>query len=68
MQTEQVTVQNIKCGGCTSTIEKGLLELDGITEVSALIDGGQVSIIGERLDQAAIGARLAELGYPVVAS
>ena len=68
MQTEQFTVQNIKCGGCTSTIEKGLLELDGITEVSAQIDGGRVSLTGERLDQAAIEARLAELGYPVVAS
>jgi len=68
MQTEQFTVQNIKCGGCTSAIEKGLLELQGISAVSALIDGGLVSVTGERLDPAAISARLSELGFPLVVS
>lgn len=68
MQTEQFSVQNIKCSGCTSTIEQGLLELEGITSVSARIDGGLVSVTGERLDQVAIEARLAELGFPVTVS
>ncbi len=66
MQTEQFHVQNVKCGGCTSTIEQGLLALDGVTEVQARIDGGQVSVSGERLDRTAIEAKLVELGYPVV--
>ena len=68
MQTQQLSVQNIKCGGCTSSIEQGLLELDGVTSVSVQIDGGLVSVMGEQLDQMAIETRLAELGFPVVES
>ncbi|MEN8170261.1 MAG: heavy-metal-associated domain-containing protein [Pseudomonadota bacterium] len=64
MQNEQFTVQNVKCGGCVSTIENGLSELDGVSEVSVTIDGGLVTITGESLDRAQLAEKLASLGYP----
>ena len=64
MQNEQFTVQNIKCGGCVATIENGLKEMAGVSEVKATIEGGLVEVSGEGLDRAALSAKLAELGYP----
>jgi copper chaperone len=67
MQSEQFTVQNVKCGGCVSAIENGLKELAGVSEVEVIIEGGLVRVSGEALDRNAITDRLAALGYPVTA-
>ena len=64
MQTEEFTVLNVKCGGCTSTIEKGLGELPGVEEVSAVIEGGHVTVKGEGIQRELLANKLAELGYP----
>jgi copper chaperone len=64
VQTEQFTVQNVKCGGCVSAIENGLKELAGISEATVTIEGGIVKVSGDALERAALSARLAELGYP----
>jgi copper chaperone CopZ len=64
MSNEQFTVQNVKCGGCVSTIENGLKELPGIESVEVTIEGGQVSVSGENLDRSQISSKLQELGYP----
>lgn len=66
MQSEQFTVQNVKCGGCVSAIEDGLKPLDGVTEVSVSIDDGSVTVSGENLSRETLSAKLAELGYPEV--
>ena len=65
MQTEQFTVQNVKCGGCVSAIENGLKELAGVSEVLVTIDGGLVSVSGESLDRRQLSEKLTALGYPV---
>ncbi len=67
MQSEQFTVQNVKCGGCVSAIENGLKELAGVSEVEVTIEGGLVRVSGEALDRNAITEKLAALGYPVAA-
>lgn len=64
MQTEQFNVVNVKCGGCVSNIETSLKEMDGVSEVEVVIDGGQVTVKGDSLDRAALSAKLTELGYP----
>ena len=46
MQTETFTVQNVKCGGCTSNIQQGLLALEGVEKVEASIDSGMVTVSG----------------------
>ncbi|QKT02908.1 heavy-metal-associated domain-containing protein [Ectothiorhodospiraceae bacterium 2226] len=63
MQTEEFSVQNIKCGGCVATVTEGLREVPGVQEVKATVEGA-VRVQGEQLDRAALAARLRELGYP----
>jgi copper chaperone len=67
MQSEQFTVQNVKCGGCVSAIENGLKGLAGVSGVEVTIEGGLVRVTGEALDRAQLTEKLAALGYPVAA-
>ncbi|MBI5462650.1 MAG: heavy-metal-associated domain-containing protein [Gammaproteobacteria bacterium] len=63
---EHFSVKNVKCGGCVKAIQQGLQGLAGITAVSVVIDGGQVTVEGANLDRAQLSAKLSELGYPEV--
>jgi copper chaperone CopZ len=65
---EQLDIQSskIKCGGCVSTIENGLKDFAGISEVTVDIESNIVSVKGEGLDKETIENKLAELGYPAV--
>ena len=64
----QITIQasNIKCGGCVSTVEKGLKDFSGITDISVDIESNIVTLDGDIMDQSAIENKLSDLGYPVV--
>lgn len=64
METIKINVLNVKCGGCTSNIEKGLMTVEGVESVKAVVDGGEVTITGNNLDRNAINEKLASLGYP----
>ncbi len=61
---EQFSVKNVKCGGCVKAIQAGLEAMAGVSAVAVLIEGGQVTVEGERLDRAQLSAKLAELGFP----
>ena len=61
---ENFTVKNVKCSGCVKAIQNGLQSLPGVAAVEVTIDGGKVSVAGDRLDRAQIAAKLSELGYP----
>jgi len=65
---EQLDIQSskIKCGGCVSTIENGLKDFAGISEVTVDIESIIVSVKGEGLDKETIENKLTELGYPAV--
>ncbi len=64
MQTEQFTVQNVKCAGCASNIETGLKALPGVSDVEVMVEGGTVTVKGDTLDRSQLSAKLTELGYP----
>jgi copper chaperone CopZ len=64
MSEELFFVKNVKCGGCTSNIEKGLGDLENIETVSAEIEGGKVTVSGSNLNRATISEKLTQLGYP----
>ncbi len=64
MQTEIFAVNNVKCGGCAGTIQRGLADLSGVIEVEVKAPGGPVTVRGEGLERAALAKKLAELGYP----
>lgn len=64
MQTEIFNVKNVKCGGCVSAIENGLISLPGVDSIEVTIDGGKVTVLGSELSREQIAAKLHELGYP----
>jgi len=63
MQIE-IDAQNIKCGGCASTISTGLMEDPRINEVNVDIASGRVTVEADGDIRADIEQRLAALGYP----
>jgi copper chaperone len=65
MRTELV-VQNLKCGGCASTIKKGLMEIEFVTEVNVDVDKSLVIIEMTEDCTEQLRAKLGQLAYPVV--
>ena len=62
-----VQVENLKCGGCASTIKKGLISIDGIETVDIVIESSEVTIQSD--DEAVIESaikKLSSMGYPQV--
>ena len=67
MRQENIIIQNLKCGGCASTITRKLNEVDGIMELDVNIDDSSVSITAENdkvID--VVKDKLKSLGYPIV--
>jgi copper chaperone len=63
-----VKVENIKCGGCASTIRSKITDEIGVDDVEVNIDDGVVTIQGDENHRDSVVARLAQLGYPEVGS
>jgi copper chaperone len=60
----QINVENIKCGGCASTIRSKLAAMDGVTAIDVDIGAGIVTVEADENTRAAVSARLLKLGYP----
>ena len=63
-----IAVENIKCGGCASSIRKGLLEDEHVAEVEVDVEGGRVTVDGDPDTRDRIALKLASMGYPEVGS
>ena len=59
-----IQIENLKCGGCAATIKKGILTLDGVTEVNVDVEKSIVSIASENDNLDEIKLKLSKLGYP----
>ncbi len=57
-------VENIKCGGCASTIKKRLMEDDSINDVMVDVESGTVTISSEVDASEKWREQLLKLGYP----
>lgn len=64
MKKLELVVENIKCGGCMTSIKKGILELAGVTQVDIALEEEKITIEGNDLDRAAISKKLDQMGYP----
>ena len=60
----EISVENIKCGGCAGTITRRLNELDAVSDVQVDVDTGVVSITGEESSKMEVTQLLLKLGYP----
>ncbi|MGD8346357.1 MAG: heavy metal-associated domain-containing protein [Lysobacterales bacterium] len=63
-----VSVENIKCGGCANTIRTRLEKLDGIDSVTVDVESGRVTVDGDGNTRQNVIERLASLGYPETGS
>lgn len=64
----EIDVENIKCGGCASSIMSGLEALEGVTSVNVDVAQGRITVAGDDSLRQAVIARLLILGYPEVGS
>jgi copper chaperone len=62
--TYQINVENIKCGGCASTIRSKLEAMAGIDKIEVDIGEGIVSVEAAEDTREAVTAKLLKLGYP----
>ncbi len=65
--TTNITVQNLKCGGCVTTIKEKLSKIEGIETVSVAQEESTLTIVHtDAIGQKAIKTKLATLGYPAI--
>lgn len=66
MKTQILTVENIKCNGCMTTITKGLLSLEGVLSVNKIDNEAQTIDISTRdeMDLELVYNKLNKMGYP----
>lgn len=60
-------ILNLKCGGCANSIKKGLLAIDGVTNVNVDLETSKVEV--DTKDNSVLTAvknKLATMGYPEV--
>lgn len=60
----EISVENIKCGGCASTISSKLTPLDYIDACDVDVEKGIVTITGDASHKAQAALVLLKAGYP----
>lgn len=65
MKTE-IFIENLKCGGCASTIKKGILTIENINSVEVDVEKSLVTITSKEDVSIEIRNKLSKLGYPEV--
>ncbi len=64
--TQDIHIENLKCGGCAATITKGLLGLDNVNNVAIDVEQSIVSVETSLDDLSVVKDKLSKLGYPEV--
>lgn len=59
-----IDADNIKCGGCVSTIQDALGSLDGVQAVDVDIESGRVTVTADEGLRDRLAAALRASGYP----
>lgn len=65
MVSEDIFVQNLKCGGCAHTLSQGLLKIEGVQKVDVDVENGMVRIERkEDISKQLVLDTLLKMGYP----
>jgi len=62
--TYEISVENIKCGGCANTITTKLNEMDAIDSCEVNIESGVITVNGDSAYRSEVAQLLLKLGYP----
>ena len=60
----EISAQNIKCGGCASTIIENLNKLDAVNDCQVDVETGVVSVSADESSREEVTQLLEKLGYP----
>lgn len=65
MKEFEITVENIKCGGCANSITAGLMEDPYVMQVQVDVNNGSIWLeLEDEGSRDAIVERLTKMGYP----
>lgn len=62
-----IEILNLKCGGCASTVKKGIIAIEGVNKVDVNVETSEVTI--DTIDElviASVKKKLSSMGYPEV--
>jgi copper chaperone len=70
LQTLQLTVTGMTCGGCESAVTRALSQMEGVEDVSASHAANLVGVVFDtnKVTRAMLKERIEELGYVVAPS
>ena len=61
----QISVENIKCGGCARTVENTLNAIDGVQKIAVTVESGLVEIeTADNVSRDSLIEALQNKGYP----
>lgn len=65
MQTYEFDVKGMTCGGCTSSVQRALSKMDGVTKVEVTLQPGTATVQADpdRVSAAKIESTLTGMGY-----
>lgn len=65
MPTENIIVENLKCGGCANSITNALQKIEGVSKIDINVAESNIQIeLSDSVDRALLTEKLAKLGYP----
>ena len=64
-QDMEFVIEGMNCSHCSSSVERAVSELPGVTSCRVSLDEGRAHVTGEGLDRAAIEGAVTGLGYRV---
>ena len=69
MQTLNFDVDGMTCGGCTGSVQRALIKLDGVSHAEVTLRPGVATVLADpvRITSAQIQAAITALGFPATA-
>lgn len=64
MKNEKISIANLKCNGCATTVKKELQRINGVHSVEVDVENDAVSLSYENVERGVIIKKLHSLGYP----
>ena len=64
MKTQEFFVENIKCGGCLSTIKTSMMGLAGVKSIDIDLETEHITLTGSDINREEVIQKLNFLGYP----
>jgi copper chaperone CopZ len=64
MKTQEIFVENMKCGGCMTSIKNALEKIKGIVKVEINLDEEKISLTGDQYQLSEVIDSLNGMGYP----